>query len=981
MKVDLSCPIELWEYVLPTEEKPACLFTFFNLGERVISSIQIALVFYDESGAVIARKTERPMALAAASREKFIVEIETAEKNIDSVELTIEKVWFENGEEWRRAQQAKLTEYTPNDLPPNRKLEHLRFIAGEDAVGYPSLQKNVWVCVCGRVNAKEAQKCIRCERERDDVFERFSPEAVQQAIDAREAELQERARKAREEASRMEFLRQSNAKKKRRRRRLRTAIFCTVLVLGSTAYLFVVLGLPELRYQTAAASLAQGDYQAARETFVNLQDYRDAKQRIQECDLLLAQDQIAEGTQDSLAQAVSLLQTLGTYPGAQEALDEAHYRQAVLLFDSADYEGALEILSALGDYSDSEQMINESNYQIAKAQMDAGEYETAEALFEELGLYRDAAALKRECIYRPAKALMAQEQYDEAIALFAEISGYSDADELRLQCIYQSALNAQIAGDYEYAAERFMLLGSYNDADEQMQRSIYLAANAAKDAGNYETARGLYETILGYEDAADQVNECVYLPAKQFMASESFDTAAEMFQSIPGYKDADDLYVQCVYSHALACMESQEYDKAIELLNLIPDYSDVERQLRLANYGRAEKLMEDGELEEAAAAFDALGTYSDAQERANEARYAYAQEAFDDGMYGIASERFDALGNYSDAATRVKECAYQLALLSEDGGKLQQAYDELTAIEDYEPAEEKALEIIYRLGEELYEAGDLLTASEKFTLADGYEDASERAQQCIYEYASAQMDEGLYQEAGTLFDQIDGYEDAAQLREECYDLWLSERAQQAQTAYDSGDYAGVVAALSGIEIEAMPRSYADTQTIYYDASLKLARQLIEEDRALEAYPYLIACNGYKSAPTLLDKNIYKILGTWETESGVQYAFYLNGTCRLAGVEQYFNMPGTYGIETGESADSLTRTLSFVSGEENSLTLREDDTQKVLRLTRVRQAEVSYTEDSGPSGSEMEEIQIETDVIAGEENTAAQTEDDAGKEDE
>ena len=86
MKVDLSCPIELWEYVLPTEEKPACLFTFFNLGERVISSIQIALVFYDESGAVVARKTERPMALAVASREKFIVEIETAEKNIDSVE-------------------------------------------------------------------------------------------------------------------------------------------------------------------------------------------------------------------------------------------------------------------------------------------------------------------------------------------------------------------------------------------------------------------------------------------------------------------------------------------------------------------------------------------------------------------------------------------------------------------------------------------------------------------------------------------------------------------------------------------------------------------------------------------------------------------------------------------------------------------------------------------------------------------------------
>lgn len=965
MKVDLSCPIELWEYTLPTEEKPVCSFTFFNLGQRVIASVQLALAVFDEKGEALARKTERPMALHAPAREQFTVEIGTDEKNVDSIELVIEKVWFENGEEWRRAQQAKLTEYTPNELPPNRKLEHLRFVAGEDAVGYPSQQRSVWVCVCGRVNGLDSDACIRCGRKAEDVFEKYSPEAVQHVIEAREQELEEHARSAREEASRMEFLRQSNAKKQKRARRLRTAILCVVLVLGSTSYLFVVLGLPELKYQTAVATLEQGDYVAAREAFENLMDYRDAAARIQACDLLEAKANVEKNTAESLETAMRALTELGDYPGAQEAMTDARYRKAQMLLDEKDYESALEIFTALGDYGNSREQARAAQYQIAKTAMEAGSYEAAGKQFDALGAYKDAAALKRECVYRPAKALMTQGDYDGAIELFAEVSGYSDADELRLQCIYQSALSAQIAGDYEYAAERFMMLGGYLDADEQMQRSIYLAANTARDAGSYETARGLYETVIGYEDSQEQVKECVYLPAKQTMAAEKFAEAAEMFASIAGYRDADDLRDQCVYSQALACVENEDYETAVALFATIPEYGDVTRQTRQANYRWAEQLEKAGKLEAAASAFAALGSYSDSAERANKARYAFAEEAFAEGMFGIASERFAALGRYSDSRARVKECAYELAMLNVTGGELQEAYDALMAIEDYEPAAKKAQEVMYTLAEDLYKAGELMAASEKFALAGRYEDAVTRVSECVYEYAGEQMEAGLYQEAGALYNQVSGYADAREKREECYDLWLAERAKLAETAYDAGRYDEVLQTLSGIEIEAMPRSYSGTQTIYYDSNLKVARQLIDEGRALEAYPYLIDCNGYKNSATLLDKNIYKILGTWETESGVQYAFYLNGSCRLAGVESLFNMPGTYGIETGASAETLQRAYSFVSGGGNAITLREDATQKVLRLTRVRQAEVSYTEDSGPSSPESDTIEIETDVIAGE----------------
>lgn len=962
MKVDLSCPIELWEYTLPAEDKPVCSFTFFNLGEKAISSIQIELTCFDPEGTVLARKTERPMALGAQARERFAIEVATEEQNVDSVELVIEKVWFESGEEWRRAQQAKLIEYTPNELPPNRKLEHLRFVAGQDAVGYPSLQRQAWVCVCGRVNALDADKCIRCGREKSEVFEKFSPEAVQQVIDARENELEERARQAREEASRMEFMRQTTVKKKKRARRARTAILCVLLALGSAAYLFVVLGLPELKYQTAMTTLQDGDYAQAREQFVALDGYRESETWIQECDLQSAKAQIEKSTASSLEAAMKTLRALGTYAGAEDALTEANYRKACLLAGEKDYEGAIALFEDLGDYQDSVERVRAARYQIAKGEMDNGDYESAAEKFAALGAYKDSAALKRECVYRPAKALMSQGKYDEAIEMFAEVSGYSDADELRLQCIYQSALNAQLAGDYEYAAQRFMMLGGYEDADEQMKRSIYLAANTARDSGSYEIARGLYETVIDFEDAADQVKECTYLPAKQTMAAEDFDAAAEMFKSIAGYKDSDDLYVQCVYSSAAALADSGEYDRAIALYETIPDYDDVARQLRQTKYKRADQLEKDGKLSKAAAAFDELGTYSDAQDRANAARYAYAQEAFDEGLYGVASERFEALGRYSDSRTRVKECAYELALLSEKSGELQKAYDALTAIEDYEPAQTKAKEVIYALGEELYNSGALMEASEKFRLAGKYEDAPTRVNACIYEHAQELMDEGKYQEAGNLFNQISFFSDSKKQRDACYDLWLAERADQAASAYAQGDYAAVLTALDGIDVDAMPRAYADTKTLYLDSNLRIARQLIDENRALEAYSYLMKCEGYKNADTLLNKNVYKILGTWETADGTQYAFYLNGTCRLAGTEAYFNMPGAYGIETGASAGELTRTHSFVNGDRNGITLCEDATQKVIRLTRLKQAEVSYTEDSGPSGDVVEPIETETDLI-------------------
>ncbi len=952
MKVDLSCPLELWAFELPTKENSTCSFTFFNLGDRTISSIQVTVTCFDAADSVLSRRIERPMALDAKGRETFAVAISTEGMAVEAVDLIIDKAWFEDGSEWRRAQEARLTDYQPNELPPNRKLEQLRYVAGNDAVGYPSDQRNVWICVCGRVNAAEEKICKRCLRDKKDVFARFSAGAIQKSIDQRERELEEKARIAREEASRQEFLRQEKARRKKRNRRARSAIFCVTLVVGAATYLFIVLGLPELRYQSAKSALAAGDFTDARVTFVELVDYRDAEDLVKECDLRAAKAYAASGSEDRINEALGILDLLGeAYPGVPEARTEANYQKGTALMKSGRNADAAEIFSGLRGYQDADILRETAVYDAGVQEMNASQYESAKARFASLGLYKDAAALAKECVYRPATKLMADGGYEQAVVLLSEIKGYRDTSALLLEATYQSALQAQRSGDYDKAAERFKDLGSYEDASDQMKETTYLAATAAQKSGDWTNAAELFATFKNYKDSAEQYKLCYYTPAKALMDEKKYAEAAVLFLEVPGYEDADDLYKQCLYLPAMDAMKAKDYTTAIELLEPIKKYKDSEKQLGIAHYGQADQLEKDGDLEAAIEAFEALGEYEDAAKRVNAARYALAEKAFAEGLFSQAEEAFAMLGDYEDAADRVKECEYELALMmlpkeniseSED---LQAVYDKLTAIEGYTQATEKAQEVAYAMGVRFVAEEDMTSATEAFTLAGKYKDADERRKECIYARAKVLYEDLDYQQAAEMFDSIADYSDARVLRDEAYDSWLLVKATVAYDLYMMEAYDLVVVTLEDLDMDTLPRVYAKLKDYYLEANLKQARKLIGENRALEAYKYLAECKGFKTADELLSKNIYRVLGTWESEMGNVFAFFFDGSCVIDGTAMRFNMFNAYGISVGETDDTLERKYSFANGTETSLTLREDATGKSIRLTRVREAEETQSENA------------------------------------
>ena len=156
-------------------------------------------------------------------------------KNVKEAEVTIEKVWFDDATIWRRG-NAPLVNYEPNNLQPGRALDELRFVAGQAAMGYPEVQQQAWVCVCGRANSLDSARCCRCERGRDAVFASFSRENVRQVIAVHEKKLADVATEARKENSRL-LEEESKQRRQQRRRKNRVIRWSVAGALALAAVL------------------------------------------------------------------------------------------------------------------------------------------------------------------------------------------------------------------------------------------------------------------------------------------------------------------------------------------------------------------------------------------------------------------------------------------------------------------------------------------------------------------------------------------------------------------------------------------------------------------------------------------------------------------------------------------------------------------------------------------------------------------------
>lgn len=936
VKIDLTCPAEVWRCELPREGFAACALTLYNLTDKLISSVEVTLLLLDQSGEEQTRLIYRAHDLHGAPAKTFQVTVPVeGEAAPAAAEAVVEKIWYDDSSVWRRGKNG-LREYTPNALPSGRELERLRDVAGSTAVGFPEEQNGLWLCVCGRPNGQETEECVRCHRSRRAVFEQYSREQIDRLVDEREQALSETSRAAREEASKLQLAREQEYERRRKKRRRAAVCAAAAVVCAGAVWAGVTYGLPYLRYRQAVSALEDGRYAEAQAAFADMGEYRDAADFLRKSRYLAAQEQLESGDEARITTARSVFEALGDYEGAAERVRECDYLLAGLRLEAGDIEAASALYTALGDYRDSAAQVTNCAYQAADKLLRSARYEEARAAFEALGDYSDAAEKAKQAVYLPGRAAVTEDP-DAAIALLGQLPGYEDADALLQQAYYRRGVALRDAGSLEEAGAAFRQAGDYEDAAAQVNACLYAPAVDAMAAKDYARARALLAQILPYEDATARWQTCTYQLALTAMKDTEYAQARTLLAELPeDYEDVAVKRQESWYQPALAAAARGDYQQALDYFAQVPDYrdsaketnkaranlaealreagdyagaiaqyellgesEDVRKQLKLTRYEQAAALVESGSYAEAEALLTELDGYKDSETLLKKARYGMAEALQSSGDIAGARALFDSLGKYADAKERVQACDLLIASALETTGKLEEAAAGYEALGDYGDAASKAQEAYYALGEQAEQTGDALLAAEYFRQAGAYSDASARM-------------------------------DAA------YDAAYAEPNANAHAAYDAGDYAGVLAALADVSLTALPEKYADLATISDEANYQLGVQRADAGDVYGALPYFRLIPTYQDVPERLARSCYMILGQWEDQDGRPYEFREDGTCVLAGEPGCFAVTG-YSMETGATLDALTATHRVTEVTADRAILRDvrlDAQAQTIYLTRT-----------------------------------------------
>lgn len=937
MRIDLTCPVELWHFKMPSADYPVVALQLFNLSDKTVTSLQAAFACFDAKGESLSRQVERVQGLVGEPKSAFEVAVAVEDGvRAANMDFVIEKVWFHDGTVWRRG-AGNMTEYEPNALPSGRQLDVLRHVAGHDAVGYPSDQGALWVCVCGRPTAASRSQCSRCGREKHELFTRYNKAAIEKIIFQKESEMEEKAHHAREEAGRMQNAREEKETRTRKKRRRIISALAALLLLSSVAAAGYFFGLPALRYYLAGQKLKAQKFDEAKQDYLALREYRDSASLVQEADYRKAVAAAQGANLTALKSAQDMYEALGDYRDSAQLARQMRYQRAQLLESSRDYAQAIALYQEITGYQDAQARIPRLNYQWAKELMDALDYSASRQKFLALGNYEDAAQQAQQALFLPALAHMERQEYRQAIDLFSQLPE------------------------------------DYPNAHQRIQESYYGWGEQLFGAKAFDEAAEKYLKAEGYADATLKASQSLYTPAVQMMQEGQYAAAKERFDKIPFYEDSAQRAAECAYQLGVEAMSAAEYEKAIGFFAQAKDHADAKALAQQANYALAQQLLAAGQKLQALPLLDAAQDYQDAAALAKRARYDLGIEAANAGQFDQAIEYFTSLGDYESSAEELLRAKYNRAISLLEAENYQQAEAAFAAIENYASSSRYLKQARYALARQLLQKGDLAAAAQAFQALGDYEDAATQYQESIYQQALAALQQkdlagaaallepiagykdagdlfagSIYQlaqqlqaqnrlgEAAEQFARIPTYQDAAQQSEATYDTYYADAYNQAVRALAQRDYKTVVDILEPLDKQNPGEKYAGIQKMYNEAAYAYANQLYEDNKPYEALAYYRKVLTYGDvADRKLTRTPYRIIGEWETEKGLKMEFRDNGTCRIDGRELYY-WARNYLLKTGDRPEELNTSYSIVRITEDALTLKNLKTKTYYKLTRTEQ---------------------------------------------
>ncbi|MBR3494201.1 MAG: hypothetical protein IKH38_02125 [Clostridia bacterium] len=930
MRIDLQCPAEVWQCKLPATSAEPCVLILYNLGDQLIVSAEVTLVLVDRQGKELQRLVERVRDLKGAPQQSFQLLLGMPEDAVSTaparMEVTIEKLWYENGTVWRRGRNA-LVEYQTNALPRGRELNQLRRMAGADVIGYPQQQGGVWLCVCGRPNANGRDSCVRCSRSREAIFTQLTPEAIAVQLEREQERLEAEKQQSRLGAGdQLDFI-------ERGKSHHWLLILLCALVLAGAGFLGARLWLvPYLDYMQAEQYLRDGDYTAAQEAFAAMGDYRDSAARLLEARYAQAAEQLADGEYET---ARDSFLALGSYSDSAVQAQEADYRRAAHLLGEGRINEAQALFQQLGTYRDSAEQVRACAYQKADELYAAGRWEEAQTAYLALGDYSDSAAKAQLCLYTPARQTLESGEPDAALTWLNQLpEDYKDVAALRRQAHYQVA-ELLLEEDPIAAGQEFLQAGSYQDAQVRAQDCLYQPAVAAMRSGEYETAAQLFAQIPGYLDADDNRLSCIYQDAVQALRDEEYKRTQTLIAQLPAdYKDTAQMLKECVFRPAMAAFRQKDWAAAAEGFETLGDYKQADEYARKARYSQAHELYLEGAYAEAYDLFVALGKYRDSESQAKTVRYAQANKLKQEGRYAEAEEIYTELGSYRQSASSLKETRYAraAALLAE--GDYTGAREIFAALGDYADSKQQLLACDYQRALALETAGTKDAAAESFAALGDYADSAARAQALWYELAQAAYADGNLALSAALFSRTPGYEDSDAMLTEIQSRIYTQPAELALAAMEAGNAPAAAYLLDGLDLTLMPEHYGSLQELYVRACYTEGKRLMDAGEPELAYPYLQRCPGYEDTDTLTDRTDWRILGTWRSDEHT-LIFRKSGAMTLDGTNCTYTLDGYSILSEG----TLLFKLSKLSGDQLLLRDLRDGKDEGLSLRRTASDEL------------------------------------------
>lgn len=961
MKIDLTCPVELWHYALPTAQYPLCRLQLFNLTEQTVVSIQAAFSCFDGEGLLISRQVERVQRLEGKGRSAFEMAVEI-ENGVQAagMDFSVEKVWFEDGTIWRHTAD-NISQYTPNPLPAGRRLDVLRYLAGQDALGYPMDQGAVWLCVCGRPNAAGEDTCRRCGRLKRDVFTSFNEATVEKVIFEHENAMEEMARQERAQAQQQAETEEKERQRRRRRRRRITALVVGTLTAAILAFGIYFHGIPAYRFFAARKQLDNGVYSTAKAEFdalaaqqgkyslpikidaigldIDLLDMRlfyESAELSKECTYRQAGEMLGTGTLPALRTAQDAFDGLGDYKDSQTLAQEARYRRAHLLLSSRQYENVIALCDEMAGYKDAAALRSSAEYQLAVQLMEEGNYETSREKFLALGNYEDAANRARLCLYQPAVAAIDQGDYQRAIELLTQLEPGFEAAGFKLQeAYYGLATNLFAQQDYDTAAEYYLLAGDYRDAYSQATACLYEPAVLLMEQGEYAQAKEMFGKILSYRDSQEKSWQCSEALGRAAMENGDYEQARAFLAEAADYAPAQELLQESYYAPAISLQEAGDHAGALALMESIPGYKDADERTLQLRYALADALLNGQDYAAAVEAFEALADYEDSPARLDAARRSLAAQLVENGAYEEAVAQLDALSDPSAAAEDVSRAHYEWAKRLLEGGDTLEAAKHFGMAGEYEDAHSQYEQCMYALAEAAIAQDDYEMAAEYLTDIPDYADSALLRQRSIYHTAEVYEENGRINEAAALFASISDYEDAGTRAQADYDAYYGDVYASAKAHMESREYAAAIEVMETVERENDSQAYGNLEDMYREANYLYANQLYDEKKPYEALPYYRRILGYKDVERKLDRVCYRMLGRWVSRTGIEMDFREDGTCIIDGKAYYFR-GSQFAFYIGSSPDALREEWTIYDCDQHVLSVENNKTRVQYSMTRVEE---------------------------------------------